>query len=121
MRLLSDFYACANPYLEPVSLESARTPGDDGGALVDEIVDPAPDPEMRLMLAEAERDIGAFITALDARDRAIFDRVFIGDETQAAVAHAMDISRAAITKRMHRIAQRGRIALADLQRSPVLR
>jgi hypothetical protein len=50
----------------------------------------------------------------------LIERVFWKGERQADVARAFDVSGAAICKRMRRIAERGRVALAFLQGSLLL-
>ncbi len=118
---LADNYAYANPFLEPISLDAlAVRDADDAEALVHTIADPAPDGEELVERAEARSAIHRFLGTLRPRDREVVQRIFWNDESQADVARVLRVSGAAISKRMSRIAERGRDALAMLRESVLL-
>jgi DNA-directed RNA polymerase specialized sigma24 family protein len=120
MRYDADPYIYASPLIEPLSLDAICMPGEDGDFSPLAIADPAPDAEDQMALAQARTAIEGFIGTLDARDQDLIERIFWNDERQADVARALDLSGAAISKRMNRIVQRGRIALACLRGSLLL-
>jgi DNA-directed RNA polymerase specialized sigma24 family protein len=121
MRSQADPYSYANAFVEPMSLDTlAVADEDDGKALTVPIADRASDAEEQLEFAQVQAAIRYFIDGLDARDRALIERVFWNGERQADVARALCLSGAAISKRMSRIVERGRIALGFLRRSWLL-
>src|SRR5207247_2417674 len=108
------------PYLAIVSLDLLVKYEDDGEAMTYPIPDPDVDLELHVELAEVQSAIAGFLQTLEPRDREFVERVFWNDESQADIARAFNVSGAAISKRMGRIAQRGRIALAHLRGSQLL-
>lgn len=120
MRHDADPYIYASPLIEPLSLDAICMPSEDGDLSPLAIADPAPDAEDQVALAQARTAIESFIGTLDARDQVLVERIFWNDERQADVARALDLSGAAISKRMSRIVQRGRIVLACLRGSLLL-
>ena len=116
MRLVSDRYCYANPYLEPVSLDHpAAGDGDEdaaplGHGLLDEDADPLRDAE-QLQLQTA---VQGFIEGLDERDRLLLTRVFWDEVPQADVARALQVSGAAISKRLRRVMEKARLVLAPI-------
>jgi DNA-directed RNA polymerase specialized sigma24 family protein len=121
MRSQADPYSYANPFVEPISLDAlAVADEDDGEAIILPIADRAPDPEEELEYAQVQAAVQFFINGLDARDRALIERVFWGGERQADVARALCLSAAAISKRMARIVGRGQVALDFLRHSWLL-
>jgi DNA-directed RNA polymerase specialized sigma subunit len=120
MRHQADPYLYADPLVEPASLDALASSGADGEGESFSIRDTAPDAEDQLALAQAQTAVHTFIGTLDARDQNLIERIFWNDERQADVARAFAVSDAAISKRMSRIAERGRIALASLRGTPLL-
>lgn len=115
MRLLSDYYACANPWLEPLSIEDLAATEDGGVSPVDNIPDGAPSPEERLHAVDIREAVQRFLDMLDARERLLVHRVFWDGHSQAQVARALDISGAAISKRMKVVIAKGADALGHLR------
>ena len=120
MRHQADPYLYANPLIEPVSLDALVASAKDGDGEPLAIRDTAPHAEDQLALAQAQATVHNFIGTLDARDQNLIERVFWNGERQADVARAFAVSDAAVSKRMSRIAERGRIALASLLGSPLM-
>jgi RNA polymerase sigma factor (sigma-70 family) len=120
VRLVSDRYCYANPYLEPVSLDHpAAGDGDEdaeplGHGLPDEDANPLRDAE-RLELQAAVQD---FVAGLDERDRLLLTRVFWDEVPQADVARTLQVSGAAISKRLRRIIEKARLVLAPIYPPP---
>lgn len=119
MRLATPHYVYANPFLEPVSLDAMSARGEDGEAPADRIGDPEVDIERWLERAEAQAMIGRFLDPLALRDRAIVEEIYWNGTSQADIARAFQVSAAAISKRLARIAERGQIALACLRDSAI--
>lgn len=116
MRSDADPYSYANPFVEPMSLDSLAVPDEeDGEAMTMPIADRAPDAEEQVEFAQAQAAIQSFVDRLNDRDRTLVERIFWGGERQADVARALRISGAAISKRMTRIIERGRVELAYLR------
>jgi len=117
---LMDNYVYANPFVEPMSLDALAIPdAEDGEAICHPVPDPGADVEQILEVTEARLAIRAFLSGLMPVDRELIKRVFFGGQSQADVARHFHVSGAAISKRMTRIAARGRIALAE-QRTSIL-
>jgi RNA polymerase sigma factor (sigma-70 family) len=116
MRSQADPCSYANPFVEPISLDTlAVADEDDGEAIILPVADRGPDAEEQLEFAQIQAAVQKFIERLDARDRTLIERVFWDGERQADVARALSLSGAAISKRMTRIMQRGQIALGFLR------
>lgn len=121
MRSLMDNYVYVNPFVEPVSLDALGSPDpDDSDAITYTIADPGADIDQLLAVADARRIIAGFLDDLMPTDRELVERVFFAGQTQAEVARHFKVSGAAISKRMNRITQKGRIALAGLRTSILL-
>lgn len=121
MRSLMDNYVYVNPFLEPMSLDALGRPDpDDSDAITYTIADPGADIDQLLAVADACRIIETFLQNLMPTDRELVERVFFLGQTQADVARHFKVSGAAISKRMTRITQKGRVALAGLRASILL-
>jgi DNA-directed RNA polymerase specialized sigma24 family protein len=119
---VSDHYAYADVIREPLSLDSPVTPGDiDAPTEAAMLADDAFDLQYVLEWAQAEQSIDRWLATLKPRDRDLIERVFWDDQLQADVARDLGVSRAAITKRMNRIARDGRTTLAPLRDCVLLR
>lgn len=114
MRQSANMSFFAGAFAPVLSLDelSARLDPETGHATFD-ISDSAPLPDARLEHSQADDAVGRFVDSLPARDREIVRRLFWEDETQTDVAADFSVSKMAISKAMARIAQRGRVALAD--------
>jgi DNA-directed RNA polymerase specialized sigma24 family protein len=121
MRHQADPYLYANPLIEPVSLDVLAWPDATGEGEPFWILDTAPNAEDRLELVQAWLIVHNFIGTLDVRDQYLIQRIFWNGERQADVAREFAVSDAAISKRMSRIAARGRTALASLRGSELLK
>src|SRR5262249_27356859 len=117
MRLFSDIYCCANPFLEPISLDTPATSGSDEEAesVGNLLHDPDENPERDMADAQMQAAVLNFVAALGAKDRVLIERLFWDGYSQADVARSLRVSRAAVSKRMHRIVEKGRLALASLR------
>jgi RNA polymerase sigma factor (sigma-70 family) len=121
MRSQADPYSYADPLVEPMSLDAlAVADEDDGEAIILPVADRTPDAEEQLEFAQVRAAIQKFIDELDVRDRILVERVFWDGERQADVARALSLSGAAISKRMTRLIERGRLALGFLRYSWLL-
>lgn len=121
MALNDDPYLFADALRAPVSREDPTLLTDDGDNVVDCIPDPTPDPEVQLELSQTRAMVEAFIANLSPRARSLAERFAYDDLSQADIARADGVSRAAVFKAMNRLIARGRMELSALRECSLLR
>lgn len=84
----------------------------DGGRVSFDLIDPSPQPDECAERREIVAALVALWHTLSERDREVFRRVLLEDETQTAVAADMQVSKMAISKAVARIQKKARAALA---------
>src|SRR5437763_296193 len=79
-----------------------------------ELPSPEPGPEDLLQSKQEATRVQGFVHGLDMVDRDVVHRIYWEDQHQAAVARALNLSEAAISKRHSKVLTLGRGGLADL-------
>lgn len=97
-----------------LSLDTLRA-GLEGGPERFEVIDSGPSPDVQLEYSQAVRAVDAFVESLPTRDREIVRSVFWDCQSQSQVAARLKVSKMAITKALHRIHARARVALVAHQ------
>src|SRR5687767_4536843 len=73
-----------------------------------ELVAPEPQPDQVLEKKEEEARIRTFVVGLSNTDRDVVQRLYWDDASQAAVARALNVSEAAVSKRHSKVLGLGR-------------
>ncbi len=78
---------------QPVLLDAVRY---DGTTAHDDLLDPSPDPEARLIAQEKRRQLAAALQHLTPRQQQVVEALYIEDELPGTVARRLGMSRAAV-------------------------
>src|SRR5262245_52211982 len=84
----------------------------DGALVPPQLIDPDPRPDEYLEFLQTVNAVIAFTETLSVREREIFHRVVVDEDSQTAVAADLGVSKMAVSKVMARLRRRARGALA---------
>jgi hypothetical protein len=109
-------YIYCSPLLPVLSLDAVLATGNSPVHLYTDTADPA---DIALIKRFHANRLRAWVRELPA-DLAVIAGGILCGETQASLARLLGLSEVAISKRVARLARKGRVQLADLRRSPLL-